>query len=171
MTSLVPSVLHRSGASVSLRQRFAQAKSDYKPTSVTDAKDYLCFVAQEVDGRLGLRLAKIVGCGGGSSHPALRDPHVSANSVARNNHRGPSGAVAYWRAPQSSVVVVPSLNYDPEILKKVTGASNYEERQLCNLFLLRQHDKRVVMVTSQKIPDHVVAYYLSLDGCTAEEAA
>ncbi|CCD95021.1 conserved hypothetical protein [Bradyrhizobium sp. ORS 375] len=61
-----------------------------------------------------------------------------------------------------TVVIVPSLSLDPEVLAKVSGVHHYEERMLCMLLLLRMPRTRVVYVTSTPISDTIVDYYLHL---------
>ncbi|CCD99392.1 peptide ligase PGM1-related protein [Bradyrhizobium sp. STM 3809] len=61
-----------------------------------------------------------------------------------------------------TVVIVPSLSLDPEVLAKVSGVHHYEERMLCMLLLLRMPRTRVVYVTSTAIPDTIIDYYLHL---------
>jgi hypothetical protein len=64
-------------------------------------------------------------------------------------------------APRT-VVVVPGLSLDREVLAKVSGVRHYEERQLSMLMLLRYPRTRVVFVTSTPVADSVVDYYLHL---------
>lgn len=64
-------------------------------------------------------------------------------------------------APKT-VVVVPSLSLDPEILSKIAGHIHYEERMLCLLLLLRMPRTKVIYVTSTPIEDVIVDYYLHL---------
>lgn len=64
-------------------------------------------------------------------------------------------------APRT-VVVVPGLSLDPEVLAKVAGVRHYEERQLSMLMLLRYPRTRVVFVTSTPVADSVIDYYLHL---------
>lgn len=64
-------------------------------------------------------------------------------------------------APRT-VVVVPGLSLDAEVLAKVAGVRHYEERQLSMLMLLRYPRTRVVFVTSTPVADSVVDYYLHL---------
>ncbi len=64
-------------------------------------------------------------------------------------------------APRT-VVVVPGLSMDLEVLAKVSGVRHYEERQLSMLMLLRYPRTRVVFVTSTPVADSVVDYYLHL---------
>ncbi len=61
-----------------------------------------------------------------------------------------------------SLVVVPSLTMDAEMLAKVTGVEHYEERLLCMLMLLRLPHTRVIYVTSQPIDPTTISYYLHL---------
>lgn len=75
------------------------------------------------------------------------------------------------RTAPRTVVVVPSLSLDAEILAKIAGAQHYEERMLCMLMLLRLPNTRVVYVTSEPIAPSTVDYYLSLlSGIPAEHA-
>jgi PGM1 C-terminal domain/ATP-grasp domain len=61
-----------------------------------------------------------------------------------------------------TVVVVPSLSLDPQLLAKITGVRHYEERMLCLLMLLRLPRTHVVYVTSTLIDPSIVDYYLHL---------
>lgn len=61
-----------------------------------------------------------------------------------------------------TVVIVPSLTVDPDVLVKVSGAHHYEERMLCLLLLLRMPRTHVVYVTSTRISDTIIDYYLHL---------
>lgn len=64
-------------------------------------------------------------------------------------------------APRT-VVIVPSLTMDQEVMARVTGVHRYEERMLCLLLLLRLPRTRVVYVTSSPISDSIIDYYLHL---------
>ncbi|WP_448580589.1 peptide ligase PGM1-related protein [Thermaurantiacus sp.] len=64
-------------------------------------------------------------------------------------------------APRS-VLVVPSLSFDEEILAKVTGAHHYEERMLCLLLLLRYPRAQLIYVTSTPVAPAIIDYYLHL---------
>jgi hypothetical protein len=63
--------------------------------------------------------------------------------------------------PHTSVVV-PSLSLDQEELKKLPGASFYEERLLFLLIRLRNPVARMVYVTSQPVHPMILDYYLQL---------
>ncbi len=61
-----------------------------------------------------------------------------------------------------SVIIIPSITLDQEILAKVTGHVHYEERLLCLLMLLRMPRTHVVYVTSIPIDPVIIDYYLHL---------
>ncbi len=61
-----------------------------------------------------------------------------------------------------SVVIIPSITLDQEILAKITGHVHYEERLLCLLMLLRMPRTHVVYVTSMPIDPVIIDYYLHL---------
>jgi hypothetical protein len=72
--------------------------------------------------------------------------------------------------PHTSVVV-PSLTLDQSELKKIAGASFYEERLLFLLIRLRNPRARMVYVTSQAIHPIILEYYLQfLAGIPASHA-
>ena len=64
-------------------------------------------------------------------------------------------------APKT-VVVVPSLTLDQEVLAKVKGALHYEERLLCLLMLLRMPRTHVIYISSIPIDPVIIDYYLHL---------
>jgi hypothetical protein len=73
-------------------------------------------------------------------------------------------------APRT-VVVIPSLTMDEEILSKVSGINHYEERMLCLLMLLRMPRTNVIYVSSQTIDPVIIDYYLHmLPGMTGYHA-
>lgn len=61
-----------------------------------------------------------------------------------------------------TIVVVPSLSLDQEVLAKVKGSLHYEERLLCLLMLLRMPRANVVYVSSMPIDPVIIDYYLHL---------
>jgi hypothetical protein len=61
-----------------------------------------------------------------------------------------------------TVVVVPSLSYESSVLRHLQGLSQYEERFLILLMLLRNPRARLIYVTSEPILQSVVDYYLHL---------
>ena len=75
------------------------------------------------------------------------------------------------RLAPCTVVVVPSLSMDQEILSKISGINHYEERLLCMLLLLRMPRTNVIYVTSETIDPVIVDYYLhTLPGVTGYHA-
>ncbi|MCE7926738.1 MAG: carboxylate-amine ligase [Haliscomenobacteraceae bacterium CHB4] len=64
-------------------------------------------------------------------------------------------------APKT-VIIVPSLSLDAEILCKITGHHHYEERLLCLLLLLRMPRTHIIYLSSMPIDEVVVDYYLHL---------
>ena len=69
--------------------------------------------------------------------------------------------VADPKAPRT-VVVLPSLSLDAEVMARISGVHHYEERMLGMLFLLRLPRTRVIFVTSQPVPEPAIDYYLGL---------
>lgn len=65
------------------------------------------------------------------------------------------------RLPRT-VVVVPSLSMDAEMIASVKGVQHYEERLLCMLLLLGLPRTRIVYVTSTLVDPVIVDYYLHL---------
>lgn len=72
-------------------------------------------------------------------------------------------AYADPRAPRT-VVVIPSMSLDPEVLAKIHGVQFYEERLLSMLMLLRLARTNIVFVTSQPLTPVTVDYHLQLLG-------
>src|SRR6516165_721968 len=61
-----------------------------------------------------------------------------------------------------TVLIVPSLSLDQQVVSKISGAHHYEERMLCLLLLLRMPRTRVIYVTSTPISESIIDYYLHL---------
>jgi hypothetical protein len=73
-------------------------------------------------------------------------------------------------APRT-VVIIPSLSLDSEILAKIKGFLHYEERMLCLLMLLRMPLTKIIYVTSIPVSDVIIDYYLHLlPGITGHHA-
>lgn len=64
-------------------------------------------------------------------------------------------------APRT-VVIVPSFSLDRDILSKVTGILQYEQRMLCLLMLLRMPLTKLIYITSEPVPEAIIDYYLHL---------
>ena len=72
---------------------------------------------------------------------------------------------------EKTVVVIPSLTLDREVLRTVKGAVHYEERMLCMLLLLRMPRTQLIYVTSTPIDSTIIDYYLHLlPGITGQHA-
>ncbi|MEP7109240.1 MAG: peptide ligase PGM1-related protein [Ferruginibacter sp.] len=73
-------------------------------------------------------------------------------------------------APKT-IVVIPSLTLDQDVLSNLNGALHYEERLLCLLMLLRMPRAHVTYVSSMPIDPVIIDYYLhSLPGITGYHA-
>jgi hypothetical protein len=76
------------------------------------------------------------------------------------------------RLAAKTIVVVPSLTLDREILDKLTGHIYYEERMLCMLMLLRMPNTQVIYITSIPVDQVIIDYYLHLlPGITGSHAS
>ena len=72
---------------------------------------------------------------------------------------------------EKTIVIIPSLTIDQELLTRVSGSVHYEERMLSLLMLLRMPRTHVVYVTSVPIEPVIVDYYLHLlPGITGNHA-
>jgi hypothetical protein len=61
-----------------------------------------------------------------------------------------------------TIVVIPSLTLDQQVLEKVVGALHYEERLLCMLLLLRMPRTHVSFISSMPVDPMIIDYYLHL---------
>lgn len=61
-----------------------------------------------------------------------------------------------------TVVIIPSLSLDQDVMARISGVHHYEERMLCLLLLLRMPRTRVIYVTSTPISETIIDYYLHL---------
>jgi hypothetical protein len=74
-------------------------------------------------------------------------------------------------AAPRTVLIVPSLSLDQEVLARITGVHHHEERMLCLLLLLRLPRTRVIYLSSRPIPEPIIDYYLHLlPGIPAQHA-
>jgi hypothetical protein len=62
---------------------------------------------------------------------------------------------------QGTILVLPSLSFPSEELRKIVGIQHYEERMLFLLLLLRNPELQVVYLSSLPIDDTILDYYLS----------
>src|SRR5678816_1415904 len=60
---------------------------------------------------------------------------------------------------EKTIVIIPSLTLDSEMLKAIKGVVHYEERLLCLLMLLRMPRTHVVFLSSITIDPVIVDYY------------
>ena len=75
------------------------------------------------------------------------------------------------RTAPRTIVVVPSLSVDQDVVAGIAGLHHYEERMLGMLMLLRLPRTRLIYVTSQPIPETIIDYYLHLlQGVPAQHA-
>jgi hypothetical protein len=66
------------------------------------------------------------------------------------------------KSAAKTVIVLPSLTLDKEILQKIRGGNYYEERMLCHLMLLRMPHTHLIYLTSMPIDPVIIDYYLHL---------
>ncbi len=72
---------------------------------------------------------------------------------------------------EKTIIIIPSLTLDEEMLSVVKGIVHYEERMLCMLMLLRMPRTNVIYVTSIPIDNSIIDYYLHfLPGITGYHA-
>ena len=73
---------------------------------------------------------------------------------------------------EKTVVIIPSLTLDNEILRSIQGLVYYEERMLCMLMLLRMPRTHVIYISSIPVDNTIIDYYLHLlPGITGYHAA
>ncbi|MBS1668201.1 MAG: carboxylate-amine ligase [Bacteroidetes bacterium] len=120
--------------------------------------------------------------GSTSKHTLLRQPVASFPPPGSEEERHQFKKIQHGFSRQfqfffpdtlapKTVVVIPSLTLDQQVLAKVDGVLHYEERLLCLLMLLRMPRTRVVYVSSMPIDPVIVDYYLHLlPGITGSHA-
>ncbi len=67
-----------------------------------------------------------------------------------------------YRHTPRTVIVVPSLTLDQEVLAKIAGINFYEQRLLYYLMMLQLPRTQVIFVTSEAIDPSIVDYFLNL---------
>jgi len=65
-------------------------------------------------------------------------------------------------AAPRTVLILPSLSLDQDVMARVAGIHHYEERMLCMLMLLKLPRTRIIYVTSQPLSEEIIDYYLHL---------
>lgn len=94
--------------------------------------------------------------------PAGSQEELTAFKRLQANFAPQFEAVFPQHHAEKTVVVIPSLTLDQEILSKVKGHVYYEERLLCLMLLLRMPNTRLVYVTSMPVDPVIIDYYLHL---------
>ncbi len=123
-------------------------------------------------GQATRRMAKILE----KTAPSAKEP-VSDDLAERFRALQASFPEQYRRvfsdaAAPRTVVIVPSLSLDQEVLAKISGAHHYEQRMLSLLMLLRYPHAQVIYLTSETLPPAIVDYYLHLlEGVPRDHAA
>ena len=98
----------------------------------------------------------------GDARPEERDDYPEVRSFRDLQGRLPQVFQSFSTAEAPrTVLIVPSLSLDQEVLAKISGVHHYEERMLCLLLLLRLPRTRVIYVSSQPIPEPIIDYYLT----------
>ena len=108
----------------------------------------------------------------GAARPEKRDGYPEVRSFRDLQGRLPQ-VFQSFSTPETprTVLIVPSLSLDQEVLAKISGVHHYEERMLCLLLLLRLPRTRVIYVSSRPIPEPIIDYYLHLlPGIPAQHA-
>jgi hypothetical protein len=93
--------------------------------------------------------------GAAATHPAKRTFEQRQASLV-----GMLGAGSASDMRSGTLIVVPSLTFPESELRKIVGIQFYEERLLFLLLLLRRPDLRLVFVTSVRVEEPIVDYYL-----------
>src|SRR5215468_9485699 len=76
------------------------------------------------------------------------------------------------RLAAKTIVVIPSLTLDREMLDKLVGHIYYEERMMCMLMLLRMPNTHIIYLTSVPVDPVIIDYYLHLlPGITGSHAS
>ncbi len=109
-----------------------------------------------------------------SANPAAAMPCADDRkrfAELQNNFTRSYEAIFSDRNAPRTVVILPSLSLDADVMAKITGVTHYEERMLCLLLLLRLPRTRVIYVTSTPVADAIIDYYLHLlPGIPAQHA-
>ncbi len=92
----------------------------------------------------------------GSEEERQMFQHLQNQFVDQFKHAFPN------KLASKTVVIIPSLTLDQDILQKIHGIVHYEERMLCMLLLLRMPRTQVIFVSSVPMDPVVVDYYLHL---------
>lgn len=94
--------------------------------------------------------------------PSAQEAEIKQFKIIQEVFAKQFEAMFFDRLAQQTVIILPSLTMDEEILSKISGINHYEERLLCLLLLLRLPRTHVVYITSMPIDPVIVDYYLHL---------
>lgn len=107
---------------------------------------------------------------GNLSAPGSEEERIAFNNIQQCFHQQYERVFMDKLAPRT-VVIIPSLTLDLEILSRVKGFIHYEERMLCLLMLLRMPLTKIIYVTSVPVASVIIDYYLHLlPGITGKHA-
>lgn len=96
-------------------------------------------------------------------HPAPGSAaEIAAFAAIQDRLPGIFREISTNRLAEQTVVVVPSLSLDPDVLRRISAVEYYEERLLCLLMLLGMPRTQVIYITSRAIAPSIVDYYLHL---------
>jgi hypothetical protein len=72
---------------------------------------------------------------------------------------------------EKTVIIIPGLTLDQQILETINGIEHYEERMLCMLMLLRMPHTKLIYISSVPVDNSIIDYYLGmLPGITNKDA-
>jgi PGM1 C-terminal domain len=94
-------------------------------------------------------------------HPGSEEELMEFKRLQQNFVPQFESVFPHPHAPKT-VVIIPSLTLDQEILSKVKGHVYYEERLLCLLLLLRMPRTHIIYITSVPVDPIIIDYYLHL---------
>ena len=89
------------------------------------------------------------------------DPFLTPSDDQRAYLAARLGPRALSDIDEGTIVVIPSLSFPPEELRKILAIQHYEERLLFMTLLLDRPGIEMVYVTSTPIPPSVIEYYMS----------
>ncbi|HEY0750807.1 MAG TPA: hypothetical protein VGD26_06615, partial [Chitinophagaceae bacterium] len=69
--------------------------------------------------------------------PSVQETEIKQFKLLQEVFAKQFEAMFFDRLAQQTVIILPSLTMDEEILSKISGINHYEERLLCLLLLLR----------------------------------
>jgi hypothetical protein len=119
------------------------------PKNILDELFLICLMIADVHNIKGRPLA-------GSAEETAHFKKLQESFVLQYKYAFPDMQAA------KTVVVVPSLSLDREMLEKISGHIYYEERMLCLLMLLKMPNTHIIYISSMPIDPVIIDYYLHL---------